>query len=382
MGAFAEYLSKNLTQAQLIEERNRQLSRISAVRKRGIVVYASDLLKDAPTGIGYGDLPPFYEQLENVKTKNIDILLETPGGDAVIVEDMVKRIRAKFGKFGVIIPGFAKSAGTIFAMAADEILMSNDSALGPIDAQISRGGKSFSASAFLDGIEALRKKYQGKSFIEPVDAMMLSSVTVGEIEGFKNAQAFAQDLVSAWLSKYKFKSWAKHRDGRVVSEEEKIDRAVEIAKMLGDQSRWLTHGRSIHIDDLRALKLQIVDFDAVGCLGDAVRRYHALLRLTFDSSVYKIYETQSSHIMQRLQSTSSAYPRVDMDDASIIEVVCPTCRVKYAMQMNFAPGIRLASGVLPFPANDEFVCLRCKTKVNLSSMRQHVEIDRHRKTVK
>lgn len=52
-------------------------------------------------------------------------------------------IRSRHERIGIIIPGMAKSAGTIFSMAGDEILMGDTSALGPIDAQVVSNGKRF-----------------------------------------------------------------------------------------------------------------------------------------------------------------------------------------------------------------------------------------------
>jgi ClpP class serine protease len=45
-------------------------------------------------------------------------------------------LHGKYSEVAVIIPGYAKSAGTIIAMAGDEILMDSISALGPIDAHL------------------------------------------------------------------------------------------------------------------------------------------------------------------------------------------------------------------------------------------------------
>lgn len=42
-------------------------------------------------------------------------------------------------------------------MAGDEILMDPTSALGPVDAQILFQGKRFSADAFLEGLDAIKK---------------------------------------------------------------------------------------------------------------------------------------------------------------------------------------------------------------------------------
>jgi ClpP class serine protease len=65
-------------------------------------------------------------------------------------------------KSGIIIPGSAKSAGTIFTMAGDEILMSPNSSLGPIDAQVMMNGKRFSADAFPDGFAKINPDYVHK----------------------------------------------------------------------------------------------------------------------------------------------------------------------------------------------------------------------------
>ena len=45
--------------------------------------------------------------------KEIDILVETPGGLAEVAEDIVRTIRSKYDRVGMIVPGWAKSAGTI-----------------------------------------------------------------------------------------------------------------------------------------------------------------------------------------------------------------------------------------------------------------------------
>jgi len=62
------------------------------------------------------------------------LILETPGGSGEVAEDIVRSLRGQFDEIAVLVPGTAKSAGTIMAMAGDEILMQPSSSLGPIDA--------------------------------------------------------------------------------------------------------------------------------------------------------------------------------------------------------------------------------------------------------
>ena len=159
MGIYSAYLDKKMNFEQLNVERKNQLKKIAVLRGgRDIIVYASDITNriNSPVSIDYSDILPFQDQVSNLKGKSIDIILETPGGIAEVVEDIVKLLRSKYEHIGVIIPGTAKSAGTIFSMAADEILMGTTSSLGPIDAQIFNNNKRYSADAFLEGLEKIK----------------------------------------------------------------------------------------------------------------------------------------------------------------------------------------------------------------------------------
>jgi len=144
MGAYTEYLERQMGFEELSAERKRQLVRISKLRgDRDVLVFAADLTKGAvPISIGYADLLPITDQLDNLSGRALDIILESPGGSGEVTEDIVRLVRARYDSVGVIVPGWAKSAATILAMAGDEILMSPASALGPIDAQLSWQGPS------------------------------------------------------------------------------------------------------------------------------------------------------------------------------------------------------------------------------------------------
>ncbi|MCH7477289.1 MAG: hypothetical protein IIA14_04210 [SAR324 cluster bacterium] len=75
------------------------------------------------------------------------------GGSGEVAEDIIRTLRDRYDDLAVIVPGWAKSAATIMAMAGNEILMSSTSAVGPIDAQLSWQGKNFSADALLEGMD-------------------------------------------------------------------------------------------------------------------------------------------------------------------------------------------------------------------------------------
>ncbi|GHT42651.1 hypothetical protein FACS189437_10620 [Bacteroidia bacterium] len=389
MGYFSEYMNRHFTFEALTAERKKWLKEIANIRQRDILVYASDFNKNAPTSISPSDLLPFRDQLSFIKTEDIDVVLETPGGFAEAVEDMVDSLRTKFSKLGIIIPGSAKSAGTIFTMAGDEILMSPDSSLGPIDAQMMMNGKRFSADAFLDGLTQIKEEVLSTGKLNPAYIPILQNISPGEIQSCENAQNFSRTLVTNWLKTYKFKYW----DVRTTSKEEvtnayKEQRAKEIAGRLCKHSDWLTHGRSIRIADLEDMKLQILDYSKNIKLAEAIDRYYTLLRMTFDmTGIYKIFETTDSQIYQSVsQANPPSVPvpkkiKEELSSAST-NFMCPKCGGNYKIQLNLKPNIPIEKGAITYPDSDIFVCPNCSTQTNLAPIRLNLEAQTGLKVIK
>ena len=193
MGIYSEYLDSSFDWPTLQEERKKQLLRISQLRGgRAIITFASAMTKQADISIDYNDRVPIKDQISNLEGDKIDIILETPGGYAEIVEDIIKHIRNRFSEVTMIVPGYAKSAGTIMVMAGDEILMEPASALGPIDAQILQNGKRFSAHAFLEGLEKIKQEVQKSGYLNRAYVPILQNISPGEIQNCENVQAFTK----------------------------------------------------------------------------------------------------------------------------------------------------------------------------------------------
>ncbi len=66
----------------------------------------------------------------------LDIILHTPGGMVIAATQIARAVKAHPGKVTVFVPHLAMSGGTLIALAADEICMTEHSALGPIDPQL------------------------------------------------------------------------------------------------------------------------------------------------------------------------------------------------------------------------------------------------------
>src|SRR5438477_9155599 len=66
----------------------------------------------------------------------IDLVLHTPGGLVLAATQIARAIFKHKGKVTVFVPHYAMSGGTLIALAADEIVMSEFAVLGPVDPQL------------------------------------------------------------------------------------------------------------------------------------------------------------------------------------------------------------------------------------------------------
>jgi len=390
VGIYAEYLDSNLDFVTLTAERHNQLQRISDLRDgRDVLVYAADLnagqnkgqaLNPALLYINYSDLLPISDQLSNLQGKKLDLILETPGGYAEVAEDIVRLLRSKYDDIAVIIPGWAKSAGTILAMAADEILMESVSGLGPIDAQLTWQGKVFSAEAFLEMINKIKEETVTTGSLNRAYIPILQNISPGEIQSAQNALDFAKVLVVDWLVKYKFRNWGTHSStGQPVTEQGRKDRATEIAEKLCNHQRWLTHGRSIKIEDLRGMRLLITDYSERPELADAIRRYYTLLQMTFSSNAYKVFETPKSQIYRFVAQQITPSPAMPAQQTEIAERAflnfkCGNCQQASKIQANLDRAQPLEPGCFPYPADNKFHCPNCGAEQDLTDARRQIEL--------
>ncbi|AFZ01366.1 SDH family Clp fold serine proteinase [Calothrix sp. PCC 6303] len=70
------------------------------------------------------------------RRKNISLILTTPGGDADAAFMLARFLKREYNdQLTFYIFGFCKSAGTIIALAAKNIVMSDFGELGPLDVQ-------------------------------------------------------------------------------------------------------------------------------------------------------------------------------------------------------------------------------------------------------
>lgn len=200
------------------------------------------------------------ESIEN-KKDGLIIIHSTNGGVVEVVERMVSVIRNFYNKVTFIVPDQAMSAGTIFVLSGNEIMMDYFSILGPIDPQIVKDDKLVPALSYLNQFERLNKKAEEGS-LTTAEFALLQSLDLGELHQFEQALELSEELLVKWLSEYKFKDWKKTNErGIKVTAEMKRNKASEIARILSDNERWHSHGRGINIAVLEnEIGLKITDY--------------------------------------------------------------------------------------------------------------------------
>lgn len=119
--------------------------------------------------------------------------------------------------------------------------------------------------------------------LNTAELVLLNNLDPGELYQFEQARELSHELLTDWLSTYKFKNWRTHSStGIEVTEEAKRKRAEEIAAALSDNERWRSHGRMISRDTLTSpsekLRLKIEKIEDSRNLAAALADYVGLLK--------------------------------------------------------------------------------------------------------
>lgn len=249
---------------------------------RSVISYAADMFDPNPgVQIQLGDMIGMMEVFKDLPGPELDLLLYTPGGEAEATDRLVRYLRTKFKHIRVFVPFAAMSAGTMWAMAADEIVMGKHSQLGPIDPQIRIPGKPvMPAGALLDQF----REAQRECTIDPAKITSwlptLQQYPPGLLSFCESAQKLSEQMVGEWLAKYMLKR-SKNR----------VEKSEEIASWLADDKTHLSHSRAITRDQLRAHGIKVADLESDPTLQELVlSAHHAIIHTFSAGSAFKIIE--------------------------------------------------------------------------------------------
>lgn len=226
--------------------RQTHVREIEAVTGRRLISYVAG----PRTSITAFDIPPFVDLIDDIESGSpIDLLLQTPGGDIDQAERIVLLCRKRAGDadFRVIVPDSAKSAGTLIAVAADEIVMGEPSELGPIDPQVfitTASGEQMGrpANSFLDGLKQIREE-SADGDLSPAYFPLLDKLDPALIDFCEKAIKRSEKFAREFLEKYMLKG--------------DPGKAREIAARLGDVDEYLSHAATIDAEQADELGLNV-----------------------------------------------------------------------------------------------------------------------------
>ncbi len=278
--------------------RNKYLNIMHKYTGRNIIAYYSSFLQKPnlnQTGIDDNDKNAFMQAVHGLdRSKGLDLILHTPGGNLAATESLVIYLKQMFGNdIRAFVPQIAMSAGTMIALAAKEIVMGKQSNLGPIDPQF--GGISCAGiiEEFNTAVNAVKSN--------PASAAMWGMIIqkyhptfIGECD---KAIKWAEQMAKDWLKANMFHSLPPQTRTKTVN---------NIVKKLSSHTKTFSHQRHIHMDELSKLGLKIVALEKLnpksidGCadLQDCVLTlHHAYMQCLSVLNIRKIIENHRGNNM-------------------------------------------------------------------------------------
>jgi len=132
-----------ITQRLLEASRKRLIARIERERKSRVVLLVHRQETMSLLGFPvfrYIDVDDSEEVIRAIHLTDpelpLDLVLHTPGGLVLAATQIARAALKRKGKVTVFVPHYAMSGGTLIALAAKEIVMSEDAVLGPVDPQV------------------------------------------------------------------------------------------------------------------------------------------------------------------------------------------------------------------------------------------------------
>jgi len=195
----------------------------------------------------------------------IDVWLDSPGGDAHSAYKLALILRQVASKVRIVIPDYAKSAATLLAIAGDEIYMAPGAELGPLDAQIPEEGSLIGRISALNiaraaddvadtaltmaitgGASVIRATGQGRA--ETIEAMLRFSAEFSEPLMRQLDPRVVHD------AKQLLNVTARYAE-RLLSETNCENAETIAQKMVED---YPTHGYVIDIEEARRIGLPVI----------------------------------------------------------------------------------------------------------------------------
>lgn len=261
--------------------RRERLKTLSKVTRRNVIIYYSGWLQKPKllgTQVSDADKNGFMTVIHGLdRTKGLDLILHTPGGETAATESLVVYLRSMFASdIRAIVPELAMSAGTMIACACKEIVMGKHSSLGPIDPQFG-GIAAHGVVEEFNRAHAEIKADQSRAFVwQPIIAKY-SPTLIGECE---KAIQWSNEMAREWLV-----------TGMLSSDSDRNAKSERIVKELGDHALTKSHARHLSPNRCGDMGLKVLMLEDDQRLQDAVLSVHHACMLTLaGTGAFKIIE--------------------------------------------------------------------------------------------
>jgi Serine dehydrogenase proteinase len=210
------------------------------------------------------------------KSKGLDLILHTPGGDLASTESVVDYLHSMFGKnIRAIIPQISMSAGTMIALSCKSILMGKQSNLGPIDPQFS----GIPCQGVIAEFERAKEDIRANPASAPLWQVIISKYHPTLLSSCEHAITWSEELAERWLS-----------DNMCEGDYKK---AKKILREFSDHKANKSHSRHISKQKCSDLGLSIESMEDDQELQDRILSVHHSFMLTFTrTAAVKIVENQ------------------------------------------------------------------------------------------
>lgn len=260
--------------------RRKYLKKVSDITKRNTIAYYSGWLQkplSPDTAVNDKDKSGFMLAIHKLdRSKGLDLILHTPGGDIAATESLVDYLYSMFGKdIRVIVPQISMSAGTMIAFASKEIVMGKNSNLGPIDPQM--GG--LACQAVLNEFEQAKEDIKVNPHAAALWQVIISKYHPTFLGACQQAIEWSEQMVFEWL-----------KNNMCNGDETRVKRIIEV---FANHTIQKSHSRHISKNECENVGLTITDLESNQELQDAVlTTHHAFMHTFLNTYCVKIIENQ------------------------------------------------------------------------------------------
>lgn len=247
---------------------------------RNVIAYYSGFLSkpDVPSSIDDEDKNGFMMAVHKLdRSKGLDLILHTPGGDIASTQSIVYYLRQIFGNdIRAIVPQIAMSAGTMIACCCKRILMGKQSNLGPIDPQIA----GVQAYGVIAEFRRACKEVKADPDKIPIWQVIIGQYRPAFLDRCENAIKWSGQFVREQLAAAMF-------SGDKASKQ----KAAAIVRKLTDYRGNRTHSRHIHVDECEEIGLKILRIETDQQLQDIILTiHHCYMHVFQNGPSYKAIE--------------------------------------------------------------------------------------------